>query len=38
MDILQLYPIEQAKTDCLKKLFNELKLASKVRYEVVDTY
>jgi type III restriction enzyme len=38
LDTLDLRKIEDAKTSCVRKLFNELKLAGNVRYEVVDTY
>lgn len=38
MESLELRGIEKAKTDCARKLFNELKLADDVRYEVVDNY
>ena len=37
MDSLQLRPIEQAKIQCAKKLFNELS-TSKVKYHDVDSY
>lgn len=37
MESLQLRPIEQAKIDCAKKLFNELS-TSKVKYHDVDSY
>lgn len=37
MDSLQLRPIEQAKIECAKKLFNELS-TSKVKYHDVDSY
>ena len=37
MDSLQLRPIEQAKIQCAKKLFNEIS-TSKVRYHDVDSY
>lgn len=37
MDSLQLRPIEQAKIQCAKKLFNELS-TSKVKYHDVDCY
>ena len=37
MDTLDLRPIEKAKIDCAKKLFNELS-TSRVRYEAVDSY
>jgi type III restriction enzyme len=38
METLELRGIEKAKTDCVRKLFNNLKLCDKVRYEVVDSY
>lgn len=38
MESLELRGIEKAKTDCLRRLFNELKLIDGVRYEVVDSY
>lgn len=38
MESLELRGIEKAKTDCARKLFNELKRANEVRYEVVDNY
>jgi len=38
LESLELSGIEKSKTDCVRKLFNELKLADGVRYEVVDTY
>ncbi len=38
MDSMQLHEIEKAKTDCVRKLFNNLKLGGKVRYEVVNSY
>lgn len=38
MESLELRGIEKAKTDCAKKLFNKLKPADNVRYEVVDSY
>lgn len=37
MDSFDLRPIEKAKTDCAKKLFNEIS-SSKVRYDVVNDY
>lgn len=37
MESLDLRPIEKAKTDCAKKLFNEIS-GSNVRYSVVDSY
>ena len=37
MDSFELRPIEQAKIDCAKKLFNE-KSSGKVRYDVVKDY
>jgi len=37
MDSLQLRPIEQAKIQCAKKLFNEIS-TSKVKYHDVDSY
>ncbi|MEN6413423.1 MAG: type III restriction endonuclease subunit R [Veillonellales bacterium] len=37
MESLQLRPIEKAKIDCAKKLFNEIS-TSKVRYHDVDSY
>ena len=37
MNSLNIKPIEQAKIDCAKKLFNELS-TSKVRYHNVDSY
>lgn len=37
MDSLQLKPIEQAKINCAKKLFNEMS-TSKVKYHDVDSY
>ena len=37
MDSFNLRPIEKAKTDCAKKLFNEVS-GSKVRYDVVNDY
>ena len=37
MDSLSLKPIERAKIDCAKKLFNELS-TSKVKYHNVDSY
>ncbi len=37
MDTLQLRPIEKAKIDCAKKLFNELS-TSEVKYHDVDSY
>ncbi len=37
MDSLNLRPIEKAKIDCAKKLFNEMS-TSKVRYHDVDSY
>lgn len=37
MDSFELRPIEQAKIDCAKKLFNE-KSTGKVRYDVVKDY
>jgi type III restriction enzyme len=37
MESLQLRPIEQAKIECAKKLFNELS-TSKVKYHDVDSY
>lgn len=37
MDSFDLRPIEKAKTDCAKKLFNEMS-SSKVRYDVVNDY
>ena len=38
MESLELRGIEKAKTDCARKLFNELQLADNVRYEVVNNY
>lgn len=38
MSTLSLDKIEESKTNCVRKLFNDLKLANNVRYEVVDTY
>ncbi len=38
MESLELRGIEKAKTECVRKLFNDLRLAENVRYEVVDTY
>lgn len=38
MESLELRGIEKAKTDCAKKLFDQLQLAGNVRYEVVDSY
>lgn len=38
LDSLQIKPVEQAKIDCAKKLFNELKLADNVRYEFAENY
>ena len=38
LDSMELRGIEKAKTDCVRKLFNDLQLADKVRYEVVDSY
>lgn len=38
MESMELRGIEQAKTECVRKLFNDLRLADSVRYEVVDTY
>lgn len=38
MDSLELRGIEKAKTDCVRTLFNKIKLANKVRYEVIDNY
>ena len=38
MESLELRGIEKAKTDCARKLFNELQLADNVRYEVVNDY
>ncbi len=38
MESLELRGIEKAKTDCVRKLFNELKVVDDVRYEVVDSY
>ena len=38
METLELRGIEKAKTDCVRKLFNQLKLCGKVRYEVIDNY
>ncbi len=38
MESLELRGIEKAKTSCVRKLFNDLKLGGKVRYEVVDNY
>ncbi len=37
MESFDLRPIEKAKTDCAKKLFNEMS-GSKVRYDVVNDY
>lgn len=37
MDSFDLRPIEKAKTDCAKKLFNEMS-GNKVRYDVVNDY
>ena len=37
MESLDLRPIEKAKTDCAKKLFNEIS-GSKVRYDIVNDY
>lgn len=37
MESFDLRPIEKAKTDCAKKLFNEMS-NSKVRYSVVNDY
>jgi len=37
IDSLQLRPIEQAKIQCAKKLFNEIS-TSKVKYHDVDCY
>ena len=38
LESLELRGIEKAKIDCVRKLFNELKLSDGVRYEVVDNY
>lgn len=38
MESMELRGIEKAKTACVRKLFNNLKLGGKVRYEVVDSY
>lgn len=38
MESMELRGIEKVKTDCVRTLFNNLKLADKVRYEVVDNY
>lgn len=38
MSSLKLRGIKKAKTDCVRKWFNELKLSEGVRYEVVDNY
>lgn len=38
MESMELRGIEKAKTDCARKLFNELQLADNVRYEVVNDY
>ena len=37
MDSFDLRPIEKAKTDCAKKLFNEMS-GNKIRYDVVNDY
>lgn len=37
MDSLNIRPIEKAKIDCAKKLFNEMS-TSKVKYHDVDSY
>jgi len=37
MESLQMRPIEQAKIQCAKKLFNEIS-TSKVKYHDVDCY
>lgn len=38
LDSMELRGIEKAKTDCVRKLFNDLQLGGNVRYEVVDSY
>ena len=38
METLELRGIEKTKTECAKKLFDQLQLAGDVRYEVVDNY
>ena len=37
MSTLDLRPIEQAKINCARKLFNDIS-TSKVRYEAIDNY
>lgn len=38
METMELRGIEKAKTDCVRKLFNDFRLAGKARYEVVNSY
>ncbi len=38
MDSMDLRKIEDYKTDCVRKLFNDFKLCGNVRYDVVESY